>query len=973
MDGSIETNPYIDSSVGALVWVRRRNGSWWPGRILGPEELPGSHLLSPRTGTPVKLLGREDGSVDWYNIEKSRRVKAFRCGEFDECIERAKSLASVLTKKREKYARREDAILHALELEKKHIEKNCQLLEAPLSLDRGFKHIDNFPDDDMVIDDMDGMANHSDFQSDFVDPESSPDAPQASLDSLFSLQGDKKFLDGDWEDDITDTLPRMRGLQDFGLKIDPSKDVKTSWGAEYEDNPHLPIAEDEKKIASCITKNAATCSMPISSKTSSSVGAISKRKRSAQPGHLEDEGSLKKRDRRKSLTSGLESCVKVGEGAPNSGIKASVQCLISGINRNGGVFLQPKQENDSVLIRSICQGSSEMKSLTSACGSDFWPATQMDSIPKHEMLYASSMMDKECSSFSDHIRSNCCDGRQYLYNDSQVDIVPLTGPSFPDPFLQGVTGSRSSLFQRSVYSGSYGGVNDNGFPRATFLSTADTTPVGFSMWPYHSHKEVPFEKFSNDLGLRGQIASSRQLSFSDYSFDSTVPNAGSPMYSLYNNPTEDNSACAKGIAGDREGLLLSPKGNPKADILIAPHRSPKQCMSDLADGVTNEDEADSFQSLQDSVFCSPKAIGSRDTYCSLEVKNASDCDDLWDDGLDEDVDVQDYTIRSRSYICNGSLPTPTLSSWQTKGRRGMRVRCGTSWVSHTGGATLQDVAHIPFFPHELSEVHEDVEMATKRATRGFRYSFNFDSSSEEEPSNEKCNSQPVHKGRSGHKNMFETQSAYSFDGLEVPEPSWFEIPVEEDQIRINLYHEHAPQVSMMSMLKGKPIVGYAVHIEVLEKKYRGGQYDGGPTHSSGDSLKKSPLQPVWRTGRRTAMQRIPRSCGMIISRDFERERQRHLKHYDIMPNRAMKKNGFLTSASAEKRKSLKKLGLAPQKTRMLSSIAVPSNEEGAENDATKREAPPLVTCIPVSVIFNRIREALYGGVNHGASDSDNIS
>ena len=63
MEGSSEMNPNIDSSVGGLVWVRRRNGSWWPGRILGAEELPGSHLLSPRTGTPVKLLGREDGSV----------------------------------------------------------------------------------------------------------------------------------------------------------------------------------------------------------------------------------------------------------------------------------------------------------------------------------------------------------------------------------------------------------------------------------------------------------------------------------------------------------------------------------------------------------------------------------------------------------------------------------------------------------------------------------------------------------------------------------------------------------------------------------------------------------------------------------------------------------------------------------------------------------------------------------------------
>lgn len=53
----------IDASVGGLVWVRRRNGSWWPGRILGPDELPQSCSVSPRSGTPVKLLGREDASV----------------------------------------------------------------------------------------------------------------------------------------------------------------------------------------------------------------------------------------------------------------------------------------------------------------------------------------------------------------------------------------------------------------------------------------------------------------------------------------------------------------------------------------------------------------------------------------------------------------------------------------------------------------------------------------------------------------------------------------------------------------------------------------------------------------------------------------------------------------------------------------------------------------------------------------------
>ncbi|KAI3899823.1 hypothetical protein MKW92_046988 [Papaver armeniacum] len=113
-----------DATVGTIVWVRRRNGSWWPGKIVGPQELASSHLMSPRSGTPVKLLGRDDASVDWYNLEKSRRVKAFRCGEFDDCIEKAASFQGKSpVKKREKYARREDAIRHALELEREQLEK----------------------------------------------------------------------------------------------------------------------------------------------------------------------------------------------------------------------------------------------------------------------------------------------------------------------------------------------------------------------------------------------------------------------------------------------------------------------------------------------------------------------------------------------------------------------------------------------------------------------------------------------------------------------------------------------------------------------------------------------------------------------------------------------------------------------------------------------------------------------------------
>ncbi|XP_039122481.1 uncharacterized protein At1g51745-like isoform X2 [Dioscorea cayenensis subsp. rotundata] len=117
------------ATAGSLVWVRRRNGSWWPGRVLGLDELPDECSVPPRSGTPIKLLGKEDGSMDWYNLGKSTRVKAFRCGEYDEDIERAKVSAGNSNKKAPnagKYVRREDAILHALELESIHSSSESQ-------------------------------------------------------------------------------------------------------------------------------------------------------------------------------------------------------------------------------------------------------------------------------------------------------------------------------------------------------------------------------------------------------------------------------------------------------------------------------------------------------------------------------------------------------------------------------------------------------------------------------------------------------------------------------------------------------------------------------------------------------------------------------------------------------------------------------------------------------------------------------
>ncbi|KAJ3671191.1 hypothetical protein LUZ60_008617 [Juncus effusus] len=116
--GSCEEGEMINRTAGTLVWVRRRNGSWWPGIVLAKKELPSKLKNSGRFGTPIKLLGRPDGSIDFYNLGKTVRVKSFRCGgEYEEIIEKAKSYVKK-NPNEGKYVRREDAILHALEIEK---------------------------------------------------------------------------------------------------------------------------------------------------------------------------------------------------------------------------------------------------------------------------------------------------------------------------------------------------------------------------------------------------------------------------------------------------------------------------------------------------------------------------------------------------------------------------------------------------------------------------------------------------------------------------------------------------------------------------------------------------------------------------------------------------------------------------------------------------------------------------------------
>lgn len=135
---------------------------------------------------------------DWYNLEKSKRVKAFRCGEYDECIEKAKVTATTSCKKTVKYARREDAILQALELENPQLSKSSN-------------HETSSPTDktENVSDKLSGL----DFIS--VSPQ---ELSRTAASADTSLEGIRRQTPNDSDDDGTEgSNKRMRGLQDLGV------------------------------------------------------------------------------------------------------------------------------------------------------------------------------------------------------------------------------------------------------------------------------------------------------------------------------------------------------------------------------------------------------------------------------------------------------------------------------------------------------------------------------------------------------------------------------------------------------------------------------------------------------------------------------------------------------------------------------------------------------------------------------------
>ncbi|CAI9772065.1 unnamed protein product [Fraxinus pennsylvanica] len=340
--GSSETGG-VDCSVGSIVWVRRRNGSWWPGKIIGTEELSASHITSPRSGTPVKLLGREDASVDWYNLEKSKRVKAFRCGEFDECIERAEASQGMPPKKREKYARREDAILHALELERQLFEKSGKVGYA--SNDKNKKS-----------EDVTYSGHYENGSGNQIDPRSLQVSERLGMTVAENhvanhMHGDKvregNQLRGD--DYNAGILPRMRGLQDIGLRSAPQVH-KLSPAVDSNVYPKAPVV--------CSTPALPNDAFSADCKIDPNIENVSDNRKRLDES-LADL-SIVKRHRQRPLIQVLENSAKLP--VPESQMETSVSKFEESFNRHSADY---GEEHTSESTEDTETDSSETDTLES--------------------------------------------------------------------------------------------------------------------------------------------------------------------------------------------------------------------------------------------------------------------------------------------------------------------------------------------------------------------------------------------------------------------------------------------------------------------------------------------------------------------------------------------------------------------------------------------------------------------------------
>lgn len=210
---------------------------------------------------------------DWHNLENSKRVKAFRCGEYDECIEKALLVTASGSRKAVKYNRREDAILHALEIESSCLGKGNPNSSLGIDKQNGAQNlIGELPTSSHPQERSENV--NGDYSSSEHNLRSEPELSHSGV----SLEGTNCRVQGqqktpnDSEDDGTEGAQRMKDLDDLGMGVMQSVKRKRSQVAH--------INECLKKKSRCrpltkVLQSTAMVSVPLMcEEVPSPIGAV---------------------------------------------------------------------------------------------------------------------------------------------------------------------------------------------------------------------------------------------------------------------------------------------------------------------------------------------------------------------------------------------------------------------------------------------------------------------------------------------------------------------------------------------------------------------------------------------------------------------------------------------------------------------------------------------------------------------------
>ncbi|KAJ7513390.1 hypothetical protein O6H91_24G004600 [Diphasiastrum complanatum] len=716
---------------------------------------------------------------DWYNIEKSKRVKAFRCGDFEECIERAKALAGHSAKRREKYARREDAILDALELEKQQLGNTSGLAEP--SMIRGIGQTGGLAHEVSSVETLLETHRAPYYRITHLGRQSIHHAPEMAKSYTLSaeavirpsFQWDHQKQELETDDEKFESTPRMRGLQDFGLKIaDVHRNLQPAMVAN--------TSGSRCTEPSSIINIATSCGLQYDE----GVAAHWKRKRSSG---LKDSSS-KRRDRKKPLMQVLENSAKLSVTAENL---SSLRGPLLG-DKSSGVG------NQSLLLS---------------------PSTDLCGLPANAFPEASSTVSigldlsgcKSAQTQSMLVRSL----------DQEGSLSAIQFSSCPP-----ITGPRCSM-----------SCTHYGKPSILSMASIDKSSSNTEPHICNKLKDVVTgcrgKEGTEVVKVRDQVGSTGQQLSSAHR--GSKPMRGQKVALFPSRPMEEyfsdymNSSDHKSCQTFEDGSQRLVDEADKLHVNIVGNM--------LSNRAVGEYEAESFDFRSNFRSKRRWMANSQDIFSGIAQDRMPKSEP--DKGMrtrdsKEFMNVDVLSDRDRG----GDLYFPL-------------DKCKNSHVKKNWGNQNLPKNYAGKISKEIDQSLHFSALARKSAPivqLGVGNLFSH-------------NQKHLHRCQRGIQSLKNERDVCIYSPIassEYPDASWIDVQVDT---RAKSQRESVPMVLLASKLNKKPIIGYPVVVEVAELNKLNTFFQGEGTVNS---ERLDEIQPVWRTGRRTARQRGHRFSSAIV-------------------------------------------------------------------------------------------------------------